>query len=153
MRGLVLKITVAWALAFGCFASVSCGNDGPGDADGGGGAAGSGTITDAGGDPGQIGCLADAAVTACPTPPVTYGNVKPIFQARCVSVCHNGVSIDPVADAAIWKLDNYKDLVDWLDTIRSSVGECSMPPSDAGVPVTLEERRTILEWIRCGHPQ
>jgi hypothetical protein len=27
---------------------------------------------------------------------------------------------------------------------------CTMPPPDAGVPMSDEERESILIWIRCG---
>jgi len=152
MRGLVLKITVAWVLACGCLAAAGCGDDGPGDSDGGGGSGGSGAITDAGGDTGKIACTMIEAPTSCPNPPVTYGKVEPIFLARCVSLCHGGKTIDPATDAAIWAFTDYAHVVSWQDTVRPAVLTCSMPPVDAGVPITVEERRAILDWIRCGAP-
>ena len=33
------------------------------------------------------------------------------------------------------------------------VGPCDGPPPDAGVPMTNEERLTILTWLRCGFPE
>jgi hypothetical protein len=31
--------------------------------------------------------------------------------------------------------------------------DCSMPPADAGVPLTVEERWAILEFLYCGLPK
>jgi hypothetical protein len=85
---------------------------------------------------------------------VTYGNVKPIFDARCVSICHNGTTPDPSAPGTnIWGLIDYAHIKDWSDTVRDTMASCEMPPADAGVPMTIEERRAILEFIRCGLPQ
>jgi len=135
MRGDVSKITVALALLGGCLTVPSCSDDGGNNPDGGGGAGGSGLIADAAGDRGQGG--------------------QPIMQARCVSVCHNGTTPDPNPNPItpnIWPLASYKDITDWNDTIRSSMADCSMPPADAGVPVTVEERKAIIEFIRCEYP-
>ena len=154
MRGDVSKITVALALLGGCLTVPSCSDDGGNNPDGGGGAGGSGLIADAAGDRGQVGCLT-APPTTCPTPRVTYEMVQPIMQARCVSVCHNGTTPDPNPNPItpnIWPLASYKDITDWNDTIRSSMADCSMPPADAGVPVTVEERKAIIEFIRCEYP-
>ena len=156
MRSLVLKITVAWVLACGCLTAADCGNDGPDGSDGGGGAGGSGGTNGgdaSGGDTGAIGCTMIEAPTSCPNPPVTYGKVQPIFQARCANVCHNDRTIDPATDASIWGFPDYEHVKSWVDTIRPAVLLCQMPPPDAGVPITVEERRAILDWIRCGGPR
>jgi hypothetical protein len=156
MRGSISKITMALVLVGGCWAAAGCAGDDGGTPDGGGGSGGggsggSGPSMDAGGDTGSVSCTAEAP-TACPNPPVTYGKVEPIFQARCVSLCHNDRTIDPVADAAIWGFTDYKHAKDWNDLIRPAMIGCSMPPVEAGVPMTIEERRVILEWIRCDGP-
>jgi hypothetical protein len=152
MRALVCKITLVLAAACGCATAVSCG-DSSGNPDGGGGAGGSGGAVDAsdGKPPGTIGCLtADTTPTTCPTPRVTFDDVKPIFQARCVSACHNGVTPDPhIPGATLWPLIERMHILDWQDSVRAMMADCSMPPPDAGVPMTIEDRRAIIEFIRC----
>lgn len=85
------------------------------------------------------------APTECPSPTPGYADVQPIFAERCV-VCHGMVE-------GRWPLDTYHHIVDWAPDIRAAMLDCSMPPADAGVPMTVEERQQILEWIRCGAPE
>jgi hypothetical protein len=158
MRALVCKITLALAVACSYGAAVSCGDNG-GNPDGGGGAGGSGGTGGSGGamdasdgkPPGTVGCLTpDTTPTTCPTPRVTFDDVKPIFQARCVSACHNGVTPDPnIPGATLWPLVERMHILDWQDSVRAMMADCSMPPPDAGVPMTIEDRRAIIEFIRC----
>ena len=42
---------------------------------------------------------------------------------------------------------------DWADSIRIELLGCTMPPPDAGIPITTDERNLILSWIRCGTPR
>jgi hypothetical protein len=152
MRGWVIKITVALAAAYGFAAAVSCGDDSGGNPDGGGGTGGSGGMTDASdATAGTVGCLPPEEVpVVCPTPKVTFANVQSIFQARCVSACHNGVTPDPTRPGeTLWPLIDPAHILDWEDTVRGLVGDCSMPPQDAGIPMTIEERRAMLEFLRC----
>jgi uncharacterized membrane protein len=86
------------------------------------------------------------APTACPDPAPRYADVAPIFEQRCV-ICHAGNPGGP------WSLKDYGHVADWQDTIRTNVRDCSMPPADAGVPMTIGERVSILTWIRCGLPR
>jgi hypothetical protein len=163
MRSSISKIWIVLALSGSCWAA-GCGDDSGGSVDGGGaggagpsgGAGGSGAITDAGGGGtggGIVGCLTEAPV-ACPDPPVRYGDVQATFQGRCVGVCHNGTTPDPNKNnEPIWGFTDYEHVVSWQDTIRAEVLRCSMPPADAGVPMTVEERRAILEFLRCGLPK
>lgn len=158
---------IAWVLAVAAtsFAAAGCADDGGGAPDGGGGAGGSGGTGATGGsgggqptdgaivDTGSLACPVTLP-TACPTPPVTYAKVDPIFKARCSSVCHNGMTPDPNNNnEPIWGLTDYEHITSWQDTIRAAMANCSMPPADAGVPLTVEERTAILEWIRCGVPR
>ncbi len=83
--------------------------------------------------------------TGCPDPAPSFANIQPIVHARCVS-CHDGV------DGGQWALDNYSHISDWRNEIRAHVAACTMPPAEAGVPMTNEERQAILAWIRCGLP-
>ena len=130
MHGPIAKMAMAWILVGACAAAAGC----SGDTD----------PTD--------GCLTTLP-TACPTPPVKYANVQPIFQARCVNMCHNGATLDPETKMPIWGLTDYSHVSTWQDTIRAKTASCEMPPPDAGVPMTMEERRAILEWVHCGVPE
>ncbi len=85
------------------------------------------------------------APTACPDPAPHYADVAPIFQRRCI-ICHSGAVDGP------WPLTNYEHIADWQDIIRGDMLDCTMPPVDAGVPITREERMAILTWIRCALP-
>jgi cytochrome c5 len=80
---------------------------------------------------------------ACAEPKPTYGDVTPIFEARCV-ICHNGMA------GSNWPLTTYGHVADWQDEIREMVSRCTMPPPEAGIPITDAERDTILMWLRCG---
>ncbi len=93
---------------------------------------------------------------ACPDPdggggaePVpTYGDVKPVLDARCAN-CH--VSGDPTGP---WPLTTYQDVASWSEVIRSQIETCEMPPvNDGGVPLTDAEKRLLLRWLACGSPQ
>ncbi len=83
------------------------------------------------------------APTVCPDPAPHYPDVQPIIQRTCVP-CHNGSVGGP------WPLLQYSHVADWQDVIRAFVLDCSMPPPDAGVPISDEERTAILTWILCG---
>ena len=152
MRPVIARIAAASALASLCWIAASCGNGQP---DGGAGAGGSGGAAGGDGSSGTIGCLKmDMLPVSCPTPPMTYSKVQVVLQARCVSVCHNDMTPDPEnPGTTIWGLTKYEHVKDWEGDIRDTVGNCVMPPPDAGVPMTIEERIAILEFIRCGLPQ
>lgn len=95
-------------------------------------------------DAGTFTCSVEAP-TACPDAGPRYGDVAPIFRERCV-ICHAPTWNGP------WPLDAYQHVADWQDTIRTNLLDCTMPPPEAGVPITRNEREQILTWIRCGLP-
>src|SRR5262245_23731930 len=74
-----------------------------------------------------------SAPTSCPDPPVVFGDVEPIIAERCV-VCHLGARGGP------WALTSYRHVRDWSEQIRGVVLNCVMPPPDAGIPITTDER-------------
>ena len=84
------------------------------------------------------------APTACPDPPPHYPDVQPIIERTCVP-CHQGLP------GGNWPLLQYSHVADWQDVIRAFVVSCMMPPPDAGVPMSDEEREAILTWILCGY--
>jgi hypothetical protein len=100
-------------------------------------------VTDAGG---AVTCNVDLPLE-CPAEAPTYATVQPIIEKACVP-CHDGADPD-----GPWPLRTYKSAADWADVIRADVANCSMPPADGGVPMSDEDRYTILTWIRCGYPQ
>ena len=86
------------------------------------------------------------APTACPDPAPRYPEIASIIEARCAS-CHSGALSGP------WPLHDYSHLADWRDELRDQIRLCTMPPPEARVPITDEERLRILSWIRCGLPE
>jgi hypothetical protein len=102
------------------------------------------TPTDAGTNDGAaVYACTITAPTACPDPPPHYPDVQPIIQRACVP-CHQGLP------GGNWPLLQYSHVADWQDVIRAMLLDCSMPPPDAGVPMSDDERTAILTWIRCG---
>ncbi|MES1172242.1 MAG: hypothetical protein ABUL77_03305 [Bacteroidota bacterium] len=96
-------------------------------------------------DAGSTGCPVPAPTT-CPDPMPRYAEVMPILEQRCVS-CHAGLPNGP------WPLTTYTHVADWEQELRAALLDCSMPPADAGVGLTSQERVTVLTWIRCGLPE
>jgi hypothetical protein len=85
------------------------------------------------------------APRSCPDPSPHWADVYPIFMRRCVS-CHNGAGEQ-------WPLNAYEHVADWYGEIRAQMLACTMPPVDSGIEMPLEDRQTILSWIRCGFPK
>src|SRR4051812_47381193 len=83
------------------------------------------------------------APTACAEPAPHFADIQPIIQERCVS-CHYGAVGGP------WPLILYGHVKHWQAGAQTMPIDCSMPPPDAGVRMTNEERMAILNWIRCG---
>jgi hypothetical protein len=83
--------------------------------------------------------------TTCPDPASHYADVAPIFDLRC-NGCHTSAGDGP------WPLTTYLDIADWQDLVRLDLLGCSMPPPDAGVEITVDEKLAILTWIKCGLP-
>lgn len=106
------------------------------------GVADSGSDAGEGGEKPAVSCDVEAP-RACVEPKPVYDDVAPIFQERCV-LCHNGAAGGP------WPLTSYGHVADWQIEIRDQVSKCTMPPADAGIAITTEERAKILMWIRCG---
>jgi hypothetical protein len=97
-------------------------------------------------DAGALTCTIEAP-TDCTDPTLRWADISPIIQLRC-SVCHNTQVV-----GSQWPLMQYSHVADWSDLVRSMLADCSMPPPDAGVPMSDEERLKILTWIRCGYPE
>jgi len=85
------------------------------------------------------------APTACTDPDLSYADVEPIIARRCLG-CHDGSGPE-------WALTDYRHVADWFSDIRSMMLSCSMPPPDSGMTMPVEERETILHWIRCDYPR
>lgn len=106
------------------------------------------TPPDAGETDAQIEQPVECAVEApsrCPDSIPHYADVAPIFAKRCSS-CHNGQN-------GMWPLSTYQHVADWYGEIRAQMLACTMPPPAAGIAMPVEERQTILSWIRCGFPK
>lgn len=85
------------------------------------------------------------APTSCPQPSPRWNDVSSIFMNRCAG-CHNGAGGE-------WPLNQYEHVADWYGEIRARMLDCTMPPVEAMIEMPLEERQTILQWIRCGFPK
>jgi hypothetical protein len=149
---------MAWlaSVVLGTVAAMACGDSG-GSADGGAGAGGSGGSGGSGGgntDAGSTACLTEPYPAGCPTTAVTYGQVQGILQRRCVDTCHNMRTPDPNNNnEPIWSLETYRHAVDWADSIRETINHCMMPPKDSQIPITVEERTLLVQWVNCKTPQ
>jgi hypothetical protein len=143
MRDRMKSVLVSWAFIGGSLIVLACGASTP--APPGGEPDAGPSIPDGGTGPEPSVC-AVTAPASCPEPAPRYADVEPIFQSRCV-VCHKGEEGGP------WSLGDYGHVADWQDTIRTHVRDCTMPPEDAGIPMTVAERTAILTWIRCGLPR
>lgn len=96
--------------------------------------------------PADAGTCSKEVPDACVQPSPTFTkDVLPIIQARCGS-CH-------AADAGQWPLDEYQYVIDWEPSFVGDVVGCTMPPADAGITMTSEERAVLLDWFACGLPQ
>jgi hypothetical protein len=151
---------MAWlvGLALGGVVAIACGGSetspagGPGA--GGSGGSGGGGGSGANADAGSIACLANPLPIGCPTPAVTYGQVEGVLKRRCVDSCHNMMTPDPNKNnEPIWSLATYRHAVDWADTIRETINLCMMPPKEAQIPITVEERTLLVNWVNCKTPQ
>lgn len=83
--------------------------------------------------------------TDCPDDKLTYADVSPIFEARCIS-CHDG-------NHGQWPLTEYQHVADWFGEVRAQLIGCTMPPVDSKSDMSVDERMKILTWIRCGYPK
>jgi hypothetical protein len=138
-------LACAWALLGGAGALFGCVEDSPKDHETGRGM--DAGVVDAGSGRGAEPTECNVtAPTSCPEPAPRYADIGPIIQSRCV-ICHVGSRGGP------WALVSYQHVADWHDLIRGVMLSCAMPPPDAGVPMTVEEREVILTWLRCGHPR
>ena len=134
----------AWGLIGACLLLTACGSSTPDPQPG--GPDGGTVVPDGGTVDEQPSACAVPAPTSCPEPAPRYADVAPIFERRCTG-CHAGNPGGP------WSLKDYGHVADWQDTIRAAMRDCSMPPEDAGVTMTVQERVSILTWIRCGLPR
>jgi hypothetical protein len=102
--------------------------------------------------------IADAGPTcpndlpeSCPSPAPSFdASVFAIFQRRCV-ICHEPGGQMPGAP-----LMNYGEISARISTVETKIYSCLMPP-DGGMampttPLTPEERKEVLDWLVCGHP-
>ncbi len=139
----------AAALAFWGCDSTDSGGDPPGT---GGGAGDSAVDPPADGSVDHEGgatCVNVAAPTSCPDPPVVFDDVRRIIGQRCSTPCHNGAP----ANGSQWPLMTYEDMEHWENEIRAALLSCTMPPLDAGVGITADEKLAILTWLKCDLPR
>jgi hypothetical protein len=89
-------------------------------------------------------CTSVGPVT-CPTMPPTYtADVQPILENRCYG-CHGPGGVEQ----GTHDLSTYQSVSVNGSDILTQLGQCYMPPPDAGQP-TAQEKTTVFEWIQCG---
>jgi uncharacterized membrane protein len=91
-------------------------------------------------------CPGAGSVT-CPAMPPTYtADVEPILQNRCYG-CHGAGGIEQ----GTIDLTTFHSVSALGSDIATQVGQCIMPPPDAG-QLTSQERATLFDWLECGRP-
>jgi hypothetical protein len=89
---------------------------------------------------------AEIDASTCIGPPPSFQNdVLPILDRSCNEACHGTVP-------GVWPLTQYQDVADWGSLVYSDMQNCSMPPADAGPPLTTAERTLIANWVACNVP-
>ena len=87
--------------------------------------------------------------SSCQSPIPSYSrDVAPVLDRACNSTCH-APGVGP------WPLNQWANVADWGMSIGADIGQCTMPPPDAGAgngDLTDQERGTILNWLVCGAP-
>ena len=101
--------------------------------------------SDSSGEP-PPGCPGAPSVT-CPSMPPTYtADIQPLLQSRCYG-CHGPGGIEQGS----FDLTTYNRVTGARSDIATQVGQCIMPPPDAG-QLTTQERTELFQWIECGSP-
>jgi hypothetical protein len=85
---------------------------------------------------------------ACPSPEPSFSaQVLPIIQTKCAT-CHAPGGLRSSTPLTTWK-----QVDALLSTVVTYVVTCKMPDvTDGGVPLTPEERATMLDWFACMAP-
>jgi hypothetical protein len=102
------------------------------------------TRTDGGAIP-PLACGAHATKT-CPSPAPSFKKeVLPLLKAKCGS-CHVDEPDHP------WPLTDWDTVRDWKAQFTQDILSCTMPPLDAGITLTDEERGLFVAYVACGTP-
>jgi hypothetical protein len=78
--------------------------------------------------------------------PSFQGQVHAIIQTHC-AVCHSPTGSNPTRE-----LVTYQQISAQQGPMLTQSYACRMPPADAGVPLSLDERVALLGWLVCGAP-
>ena len=86
--------------------------------------------------------------SACPSPaPSWSADVGGIVASVC-GQCHT----DGGVEQSSFDFSTYQDVYMERGSMLDQVYACAMPPSDAGVTLSLEEREALLGWLVCNAP-
>ncbi len=86
--------------------------------------------------------------SSCPaTPPSFSRDVDPIIVTYC-NACHGEGGIEQ----PLYDYTSYTGVYKARSSIATFVSDCRMPPADAGLFPSDEQRQTLLQWIACGAP-
>jgi len=91
-------------------------------------------------------------VVACPDGggPSFEGDVLPIFHAVCNS-CH----APEAPEVTVPYLTDYQQIhgaVEAHEIVTQVFDDCAMPPANAPVPLSDDQRQTLFLWLSCGAP-
>ena len=91
---------------------------------------------------------------ACPDGggPSFEGEVLPIFHAVCDN-CHAPDA--PASEVTVPYLTDYQQIygpVEAHEIITQVFDDCAMPPANAPVPLSDDQRQTLFLWLTCGAP-
>jgi hypothetical protein len=90
----------------------------------------------------------DAVDSGCPSQPPSFSHdVDPIVVTYC-NGCHGAGGVAQ----ALYDYTSYQGIARSRSSIATFVGHCLMPPADAAVFPSDEQRQVILQWIACGAP-
>ena len=104
----------------------------------------------------SLGCQKTTADCPAPPPRVCPEAGAPSFEADVlpnviVPVCQNCHA--PGGTEASVPFLTYQQIYGRIGTIFTDVFElCTMPPSNAPVPLDVEQRQTLFDWYACGAP-
>jgi hypothetical protein len=89
-----------------------------------------------------------AVDTTCPAQPPSFAHeADPIIVKYC-NACHGEGGIEQ----ALYDYTTYQGVFRARSSMASFVSDCRMPPLDAGLFPTDQERQVLLQWISCGAP-
>ena len=98
-----------------------------------------------------IDCTPPPASLTCPdAPPSFAGDVYPnVFVPVCVP-CHSPTGVEPSMPFTSYQQIYGSGGTEAREIFSQVFESCLMPPANAPVSLTDEQRQTLLDWFACG---